>query len=117
VSARGCLGIALGVATLGGCFSDRPMTGPAPPAAGGADVEIVDFAFVPPDLSVPVGSTVTWTNADGIVHTVSADDGQTFDSGALSQGMNFRFTATQAGTFGYFCQIHPFMKATLTVTP
>jgi plastocyanin len=117
VSARECLGIALGVAALGGCISDRPTTAPEQPGDGGAEVEILDFAFRPPTLSVPVVSTVTWTNADGVVHTVSADDGQTFDSGAFGQGTTFSFTAAQAGIYGYFCQVHPFMKGTLTVTP
>jgi plastocyanin len=48
---------------------------------------------------------------------VSAEDGTTFDSGALAKGGTFQFTAGAPGTYTYFCRIHPFMKATLTVTP
>ena len=80
-------------------------------------MEIQNFAFVPADLSVPTGTTVTWTNHDDVAHTVSSDDGSTFDSGALGQGLTFQFTAGPPGTHTYFCRIHPFMRATLTVTP
>jgi plastocyanin len=100
---------------LAGCFSDRPATGPQPPV-NGSDVAIDNFAFVPPNLSVASGTTVTWTNDDNINHTVTSDDGTTFDSGAFAQGKTFQFTAGQPGTYTYSCKIHPFMKATLTVT-
>lgn len=102
---------------LAGCFSDRPATGPEPPVTGVSDVAIDNFAFVPANLSVPSGTTVTWTNADAVDHTVSSDDGKTFDSGAFSHGITFQFTAGQPGTYTYSCRIHPFMKAKLTVTP
>jgi plastocyanin len=108
------------LALLGGvlaaCFSERPPTAPEPPA-GGSSVSIENFAYVPPSLSVASGTTVTWTNQDNVAHTVSADDGRTFDSGAVGHGGSFQFTAGAPGTYTYFCRIHPFMKATLTVTP
>ena len=62
------------------------------------------------------GTTVTWTNDDDVNHTVTSDDGNTFDSGAFAQGKTFQFTAGPPGTYSYSCKIHPFMKATLTVT-
>ena len=103
---------ALGV--LAGCFSDRPTTtGPEPPASGDA-VAIENFAFVPPNLSVVSGTTVTWTNTDQVQHTVSSDDGHAFESSAFGQGQQFQFTAAAPGT--YTCRIHPFMHGTLTVT-
>lgn len=108
------------LACLGGlpaCFSDRPATGPEPPTSGGAAVTIANFAFMPPTLSVPTGTVVTWTNSDDVGHTVSADDGKSFDSGVIGHNATFQLTAGAPGTYGYFCQIHPFMKATLTVTP
>jgi plastocyanin len=101
---------------LAGCFSDRPATGPSPPVTGVSDVAITNFAFAPPNLSVTSGTTVTWTNDDDVNHTVTSDDGNTFDSGAFAQGKTFQFTAGQPGTYSYSCKIHPFMKATLTVT-
>ena len=109
-------GVAAGVGGLLGCFSDRPGTGPAPPASGGAEVAVADFAFAPATLSVETGETVTWTNMDDVSHTVSADN-DAFDSGAFGQGMTFELTAGPPGTYSYVCQIHPFMKGTLTVTP
>src|SRR3954464_8467228 len=76
-----------------GCVSDRPTTGPTTPSGGGSSVAIRNFAFVPASLSVPSGTTVIWTNEDNIQHTVSANDGTTFESSALSQGQTFQFTA------------------------
>ena len=110
------LGLMTAIAGLAGCFSDRPATGPVLPGSG-TQVRIDNFAFVPANLSVPSGATVTWTNQDNVQHTVSSDDGATFDSGAFSQGKTFQFTAAPPGTYRYSCHIHPFMKATLTVTP
>ena len=99
-----------------GCVSDRPPTGPTTPSGGGSSAAIQNFAFVPPSLSVPSGTTVTWTNEDNVAHTVTADDGTTFGSSAFGQGQTFQFTAGAPGTYTYFCRIHPFMKGTLTVT-
>jgi plastocyanin len=107
--------LAVGLGGLLGCFSDRPATGPAPPVAGNA-VTVANFAFVPATLSVQTGDIVTWTNMDDVSHTVTADN-DAFDSGAFGHGMTFQLTAGAPGTYTYFCQIHPFMKGTLTVTP
>src|SRR6476469_6456414 len=100
---RSAVGVAVLVGALAGCFSERPATGPEPPTGGDA-VSIENFAFVPPNLSVASGTTVT------------ADDGHTFDSSAFGQGQTFQFTAGAPGTYTYTCRIHPFMHATLTVT-
>ncbi len=110
------LGLAVSIAALGACFSDRPATGPEAPGSG-SEVRIDNFAFVPANLSVPTGTTVTWTNQDDVQHTVSSDDGTTFDSGAFSRGRTFQLAAGPPGTYTYFCRIHPFMKGTLTVLP
>jgi len=56
--------------------------------------------FSPANLEVRVGTTVTWTNNDGVMHTVTSDSG-VFDSGYLSNGDTFTFTFTEAGTFPY----------------
>jgi plastocyanin len=109
--------LALLLGGLAACVSERPATGPEPPPGGGSTVAIQNFAYVPPNLSVASGTSVTWTNQDDVSHTVSAEDGTTFDSGALAKGGTFQFTAGAPGTYTYFCRIHPFMKATLTVTP
>jgi plastocyanin len=111
------IGVFLACLALPACFSDRPATGPEPPAGSGSDVSISNFAYVPPSLSVRTGTVVTWTNADDVGHTVSSDDGTAFESGVIGSNATFQFTAGAPGTYGYFCRIHPFMKATLTVTP
>lgn len=84
------------------------------PAAGGSAVAISGFAFQPAAVSVAVGSTVTWTNADSTSHTVTADD-DSFKSDTLGKDATFSQTFSTAGTFAYHCAIHPSMKATVTV--
>jgi plastocyanin len=84
-------------------------------AQGGAAVSIVDFAFQPASIEVPVGSTVTWTNTGAVPHTVTSDSGA-FDSGQLSPGASFSQTFDTAGTFTYHCSIHPQMTGTVVVT-
>jgi plastocyanin len=107
--------LALGLGGLSGCFSDRPATGPTPPADGN-EVAVANFAFAPPNLTVQTGAIVTWTNMDDVSHTVTADN-DAFDSGAFGAGANYQLTAGPPGTYTYFCEIHPFMHGTLTVTP
>jgi plastocyanin len=92
------------------------LTGPV--AAQGNDdaqVKVVDFAFEPATLEVPVGTTVTWTNTGSRPHTVTADDGS-FDSGRLDPGEQFSQRFDQPGTFAYHCGFHPEMQATIVVT-
>jgi plastocyanin len=83
-------------------------------AQEGAAVSIVDFAFDPAAVEIPVGATVTWTNTGAAPHTATASDG-TFDSGQLAPGATFSHTFNAAGTFPYICQIHPQMTGTVTV--
>lgn len=82
-----------------------------------ASVSIQNFAFSPATLTIPAGTTVTWTNNDTVAHTSTSDPGDaiSWNSGTLSQGQSFSFTFQQAGTFTYHCTFHPFMKATIIV--
>jgi plastocyanin len=84
-------------------------------AQGGAAVSIVDFAFQPGSVEVPVGGSVTWTNNGSATHTVTSDSGA-FDSGQLAPGATFSQTFDTAGTFTYHCSIHPQMTGTVIVT-
>ena len=77
-------------------------------------ITIANFAFSGV-TEVAVGTTVTVTNTDGSPHTWSADDGA-FDSGAIGPGESFEFTFTEPGEFAYFCNFHPSMTGTITVT-
>ena len=94
--------------------SSSSSTGSAEPVAGNA-VSIADFKFDPATLTVPVGSTVTWTNKDEEPHTVAAKDGS-FHSSSLDTKGTYSFTFTKAGTYDYICSIHPFMTGTVVVT-
>ena len=86
----------------------------ATPAA--AEVKIDNFSFGPATLTVAVGTTVTWTNRDDIPHTVvSTDDPKVFKSKVLDTDEKFSYTFTKAGTFPYFCSVHPKMTGTVIV--
>ncbi len=79
-------------------------------------VTILNFQFTPPKMTVPVGTTVRWTNQDGPTHTVTSDTAGIFDSGDLATGKSFSFTFNTPGTFAYHCAIHPTMMGTIVVT-
>ena len=79
--------------------------------------------FDPSDVSVDVGGEVTWTNSDTASHTVTSGDlktdpdnvGKVFDSSLIIAGKTFSFTFADAGTYNYFCQVHPWMAGIVTV--
>jgi plastocyanin len=83
-------------------------------ASGGSSVDIKNFMFTPMSLTVPVGTTVTWTFDDSTQHTVTADD-NSFASSALANGQTFTNTLGTAGTVAYHCSIHSFMTGTIIV--
>ena len=82
-----------------------------------AAVTIERSRFEPDELTVSAGTEVTWENLDAFAHTVTSDEESTlaFDSGELAQGDTFSQTFDEAGTFEYFCEIHPTMKSTVVV--
>ena len=82
-------------------------------APGAADPNN-DQSFDPPQINLPIESTVFWTNHDSTQHTVTSDDGS-FDSGPLSPGDTFDNTFDESGEFGYHCAIHPFMTGVVVV--
>ncbi len=77
---------------------------------------IRSFAFGPQAITVRAGTKVTWVNEDVEPHTV-VGDGRTFQSEALDTGDGFPVTFDKAGTYGYFCSLHPHMTGSVTVTP
>jgi len=79
-----------------------------------AEVKIDNFSFAPPELRVPIGATVIWTNRDDIPHTVVSTE-KVFKSKVLDSDEKYSFTFTTAGTFTYFCSIHPKMTAKVIV--
>ncbi len=106
---------------LAACASPAPTSSakgtPGIPVTGNeVKVSISGFAFNPATVTIKVGQTVTWTNQDTVAHNVVADD-NSWSSPSISQGATYSHTFTSAGTFAYHCSIHPFMKATVIVTP
>ena len=77
------------------------------------EVAIENFSYGDP-LEITVGTTVTWTNMDSAPHTATSSGN--FQSNGLNQGESFSFTFEEAGTFDYFCEFHPNMSSTITVT-
>jgi plastocyanin len=100
-----------------GAAPGTPAASPAAsPAAGAtAGVAIADFAFVPAELSIAAGTTVTWTNRDSVPHTATAGDGS-FDTGTIDGGASAGATFATPGTFTYACAFHPNMTGTIVVT-
>ena len=86
----------------------------APSKSATAEVRIDNFSFSPAELKVPVGTTVTWTNRDDIPHTVVSTD-KVFKSRVLDSEEKYSFTFTTAGSYPYFCSIHPKMTARVIV--
>jgi plastocyanin len=93
------------IAVAGGTASSQSRT----------EVTIKNFMFGPNTLTVPVGTTVTWTNNDDDPHTVASIDKTTFKSSALDTGEKYSYTFTKPGKYAYFCSIHPKMTAEVVV--
>jgi len=91
------------------CFAGFPVFGAS------TNVNIVDFAFTPAAVTVHVNDSVVWTWIGPTVHTSTSDTGL-WDSGLLdTTGAKFTHTFTSSGSFPYFCEVHPFMTASVTV--
>lgn len=97
------------------CQPTTPAAEPTPtPAPTSVEAEMSDFAFVPDTITIPVGTSVTWTNQDSATHTVTTET-ELFDSGNLARNASFSYTFTNRGTFSYYCAIHPYMKGKVIV--
>jgi plastocyanin len=98
-----------------------PTTTTAAPGGTTHAVGVGQFFFSPTPVTISVGDTITWTNLD-IPHTVTSGSSPSangiWDSGVLLDGESFSRTFNEAGTFQYFCTIHPTqMIATVVVNP
>jgi plastocyanin len=110
------LAAALVLGTLGFGTGQKSYVASAQEKMPAMEVKIDNFSFGPVTLTVPVGTTVTWINRDDIPHTVvSTDDSKTFKSKVLDTDEKFSFTFTKAGTYPYFCSIHPKMTGKVIV--
>jgi len=104
--------LGLGIAGLGA--GPGNVTASAQPKPETMDVKVDNFTFGPPELTVMVGTTVTWTNRDDIPHTVVSTD-KAFKSKVLDTDEKYSFTFSAPGTFSYFCSIHPKMIGKVVV--
>ena len=98
---------------ISGLAQASPAATPDTKAAP-VEVKIDNFSFSPATITVTVGTTVRWTNRDDIPHTVVNDD-QKFASKTLDTDEQYSYTFTKAGTYGYFCSIHPKMTGKVVV--
>jgi plastocyanin len=97
--------------------TQTPQAADSDVAEDRVEVEIVDFAFAPQQLEIPVGTTVVFTNSDSAPHTATeSGDTPLFDSGSLGTGESFEFTFDAPGTYEYICLIHPSMRGTIVVS-
>jgi plastocyanin len=87
---------------------------PAETATDGPEIDIQQFQYSLPALTVPVGTTVTWKNHDVEPHTVTSRQ-RAFGSAGLETDDVFAFRFETPGTYEYFCALHPFMTAQITV--
>ena len=106
------------------------ITGNTTGASGGDSVTISPGSsspsngkfFEPDTLTVSKGTTVSWTNGDSTLHTVTSgspeagNSGTEFDSAYLAAGKTFQHPFNTAGTFDYYCTLHPYMKGKVVVT-
>jgi plastocyanin len=106
LAVTGALVMALFVAPHPGRSQETP--------ASSVEVKIDNFTFAPQSVEVPLNTTVTWTNRDDIPHNLVSDDGL-FKSKALDTDDKFSFRFSKAGTYQYFCGLHPKMVGKVVV--
>jgi len=94
--------------------ASQTVTAKDQPSAANAAVKIDNFVFGPQTITVPVGTTVTWTNSDDIPHTAVSTDG-VFKSKVMDTDETFSYTFTKAGTYSYYCSVHPKMTGKVVV--
>ncbi len=85
------------------------------PSSASVTVNIKNFAFDPPALTVKAGTQVTWVNNDTVSHTVTSDSGSLLNSGTLAPGQSFSITLNTAGSASYHCKFHPMMKGSVII--
>ena len=78
------------------------------------EIRVDNFSFAPETLTVPVNSTVTWVNKDDVPHVIASNDGL-FKSKGLDTDDKYSYTFTKAGTYSYYCSIHPKMVGKIVV--
>jgi plastocyanin len=88
----------------------------APLLPSALTIHIKDFTFTPTPARIHAGDRITFVNDDAEAHTATAGDAS-FDSEGLDGGGTWQHVFVKPGTYNYFCQLHPYMKATIVVLP
>ena len=103
---------------IGGILSNQNTPGGISIEFGSSNQGNSAGYFVPQTITVAIGAnnTVAWVNHDGATHTVTSMGSTLFDSGNIPAGRKYSHTFTQAGTYEYYCTLHPWMKGTIVVT-
>ena len=108
----GCSSNRGGASSSAGGSQNQPTVDQTPRQTNHLDID--DYAFRPAVIQIAPGTEVTWVNHDGIQHTVTSKDNQ-FGSDSLSQNQQFTHTFPDAGTYEYYCKVHPAMKGKVIV--
>ena len=85
-------------------------------AAGTVEASMAQRAFVPTTIQAKVGDVIVWTNSDTLPHTATHKDDAACTTETLSPGATGGLTFSAAGTYAFFCKIHPDMTGTIEVT-
>lgn len=98
--------------------SDAPSTSVCTPSLAGinATVSMQGFAFDPGLITASVGDIIVWTNEDDVPHTATLTDDPACTTANLGNGISGGLTFSEAGTYAYFCKIHPDMTGTIEIT-
>lgn len=111
--------IVISISIISGCSKNDYSSNSTGGTQGANDIFIQGMAFSPASKTISVGTTLKWTNKDGVNHTVTSGipgaPSGLFDSGNLSSNGTFSFTFSQVGTFKFYCKIHSSMTGTITV--
>ena len=109
----GMMGGQRGYQGMMGGYQQTPAQQGAP-VTGVTHMNMQNFAYQMANMQVRAGTTVTWTNQDNVPHSITFKNGMK-DSGLLYQGQSFSYTFNTPGTYQYYCSVHPYMVATVTV--
>ncbi len=110
---QGMMGSQYSHGSMMGAYQQTPAQQGAP-VTGVTHMNMQNFAYQMANMQVRAGTTVTWTNQDNVPHSITFKNGMK-DSGLLYQGQSFSYTFNTPGTYQYYCSVHPYMVATVTV--
>ncbi len=104
------------LAAAAGCGGSDDSAASAPADCAQPCVVMQDNEYVPRDVTVRPGQTITWVNADSVVHNVvNAQEGEAPESALFGEGRTYRYAPRERGRIDYVCTVHPGMEGSITV--